>query len=262
MIKNNILITGGAGFLSKAIIKNLKDLNNSLILVDINYDELKNIKSLYKNFYESIFIYKCDLSNISHTKKLFQKISSKHKINILINNAAYKSPKKENFYKSFEEYDFKTYKEIMSVNIDAPFVVSQIIGHKMIQNKIKGSIINISSIYGVISPDPKIYKGSFYKGMEISSPAVYTVSKAALHGLSIYLAAYWGKHNIRVNTVSPGGILDGHNATFKKNYSNKVPMERMANIDDIPGIICFLISPESSYITGQNFLIDGGMSII
>jgi NAD(P)-dependent dehydrogenase (short-subunit alcohol dehydrogenase family) len=140
------------------------------------------------------------------------------------------------------------------------FLMSQAVG-KIMKKQKKGSIIQTSSIYGVINPDKKIYEGSEYHGIQISCPAVYSVSKHAVIGLTKYLASYWGEYNIRVNAISPGGIYSGQNRNFFENYSKNVPLGRMASENDILGSAVFLASDESEYITGQNIIIDGGLSL-
>ena len=104
----------------------------------------------------------------------------------------------------------------MSVNVNSMFIMTKVIGKKMIRKKIKGSIIQISSIYGLVAPDQRIYKGSFYKNRSINTPGVYSVSKAAVIGLTKYLASYWGSKGIRVNTLVPGGVESGQNKIFKE----------------------------------------------
>ena len=121
--------------------------------------------------------------------------------------------------------------------------------------------MQVSSIHGPdMAPDQDIYLDSHYLGMPINSPAVYSASKGGVIGLTKYLAAYWGKDNVRVNSISPGGILSGQNDRFINNYSKRVPMKRMANADEMVGTSIFLASDASSYITGQNIYIDGGLS--
>ena len=124
-------------------------------------------------------------------------------------------------------------------------------------------MIQISSIYGIVSPDFDIYKNSKYKGEIMSSPAVYSASKAGVIGLTKWLASYWGKKNIKVNCIVPGGIEDSssQDSTFSKNYNKKVPLSRLAKAEDIIPTILFLSSDASSYITGQSLVIDGGYSI-
>ena len=120
-----------------------------------------------------------------------------------------------------------------------------------------GSIINMASMYGVVAPD-----FSAYEGTNMTMPVAYSAIKGGLVNLTRYIAAYFGPQQIRVNTISPGGILDNQNITFVKNYEKKVPMRRMGSPDDIAPSVVFLLSDDSKYITGQNLIIDGGWTII
>lgn len=117
-----------------------------------------------------------------------------------------------------------------------------------------------ASIYGVTAPDQRIYEGSEYNGKPINTPAVYSASKAGLIGLTQYLATYWGEKGVRVNTLTPGGVASGQNEIFNSRYSARVPMGRMAAIQDLVGALIFLASDASAYVTGQNIIIDGGLS--
>ena len=121
-------------------------------------------------------------------------------------------------------------------------------------------LIQTASIYGVVAPDQRIYEGSHYLGRVINTPAVYSASKAAVIGLTKYLASYWGAHGIRVNTLTPGGVESGQNDVFSRKYSARVPMGRMAQADEMQSALLFLASDASSYMTGQNLIIDGGLT--
>ena len=164
------------------------------------------------------------------------------------------------FLKPFEEYNFDTWKDILEGNLSSMFLTTKAVG-KIMKKQNFGNIIQTASIYGVIPPDKNIYKNSFYNGFEISSPASYSVSKNGVIGLTKYLASHWGEYNIRVNSISPGGIFSGQNQEFVKNYSSRVPLGRMAKEEDIIGTAVFLCSDASSYITGQNIIIDGGFTL-
>jgi NAD(P)-dependent dehydrogenase (short-subunit alcohol dehydrogenase family) len=181
-------------------------------------------------------------------------------INILHNNAAAKSDDLAAFFAPFEEYSLSQWREIMSVNIDGMFLVAQAVGRQLLVQVKGGSIIQTSSIYGMMAPDNRIYEGSFYLDREINTPAVYAASKAAVVGLSKYLATYWADKNIRVNTIAPGGTESGQNDEFKRRYSARIPMNRMADAHEIVGALLFLASDASSYVTGQTILVDGGLS--
>jgi NAD(P)-dependent dehydrogenase (short-subunit alcohol dehydrogenase family) len=179
---------------------------------------------------------------------------------VLHNNAASKSTDLAAFFAPFEDYSLDQWREIMSVNIDAMFLCAKTVGRRMIDQGSGGSIIQTSSIYGIRGSDKRIYEGSFYLDRQISNPGVYSTSKAAVVGLTKYLAAYWADRGIRVNTLTPAGIESGQNETFKQRYSARVPLGRMARADESVGALIYLASDASSYVTGQNIVVDGGLS--
>jgi NAD(P)-dependent dehydrogenase (short-subunit alcohol dehydrogenase family) len=182
-------------------------------------------------------------------------------VSILHNNAASKGDSAVEFFQSTEEYSIKTWRQVMEVNLEAMFNVARIFGSQMIENKY-GSIVQTSSIYGgAVAPDQRIYDGSEYMGLQINTPAVYTTSKAAVVGLTKHLATHWADKGIRVNCVTPGGIRSGQNDTFVETYSKRVPLGRMAEASEIASAVVFLASDSASYITGQNLIVDGGLSV-
>ena len=260
-LKNKVaIITGAAGYLAEQIIIELA--KNKVIIFGLDKD-IKNLKSKIEKiksqlFNKNIFPIKCDVTNEREVATKIKFIVKKYnKIDILINNAATKTKNLKNFFKKFEEFKFTDWKEIMSVNLDSAFLISKEVSKVMMKNR-QGSIISLASIQGVVGNDKRLYAGSKFKGTQMSSPAVYSTSKAALIGFSKYLATYLGEHNIRVNTVSPGGIEGGQNKRFIKNYSKKVPIGRMGTSSEVADVILFLCSKDSNYITGQNIIIDGG----
>ena len=139
-------------------------------------------------------------------------------------------------------------------------------GKHMIEQGKGGVIVQTSSMYGLIAPDQRIYEGSQYMGCQMNSPASYTVSKAAVIGLTKYLAAYWGQKGVRVNSISPGGVINKENnlqnKNFIKNYSKRVPIKRMAKSSEIANAVLFLCSDLSSYMNGSNLVVDGGWTAI
>jgi NAD(P)-dependent dehydrogenase (short-subunit alcohol dehydrogenase family) len=181
-------------------------------------------------------------------------------IHILHNNAATKSADLDAFFAPFEDYSLAQWREVMSVNLDGMFLVAQAVGRQMVRQGKGGSIIQTASIYGVVAPDQRIYEGSSYLGRQISSPAVYSASKAGVIGLTRHLAAYWGSHGIRVNALTPGGVDSGQNDTFRARYSARVPLGRMAEAHELQSALLFLASGASSYVTGQNIVVDGGLT--
>jgi NAD(P)-dependent dehydrogenase (short-subunit alcohol dehydrogenase family) len=157
-------------------------------------------------------------------------------------------------FHSFEEYPLMLWQKAIDINLTGAFLFAREAG-KVMKAGGGGSLINIASLYGVVGPDHRIYDGQAFQ----SFPA-YSASKAGIIGLTRWLATWWGKEGIRVNCVSPGGVFNNHNDRFAAAYGNRTPMGRMADRDDITGIIIYLLSDSAQYCTGQNFIIDGGFT--
>ncbi len=262
-LKNkNVILTGAGGILGQKLSQAYLDAGANIALLDIDDNAIKRLnKNLVVKNKNKFHIFKVDITNKTEIDGVIKKILQKFiTIDVLHNNAATKGKSLKEFLEKFEDYKLSTWNEIMNGNLNSMFLMSQAVGKIMKKNN-SGSIIQTASLYGVVNPDQDIYNGSLYNGRKISSPAVYSVSKASVIALTKYLASYWGKYNIRVNSISPGGIYSGQNETFVKKYSKKVPLGRMAQEKDVIGMTLFLASDVSSYITGQNILIDGGFSL-
>lgn len=178
-------------------------------------------------------------------------------VDVLHNNAASKSDDLDAFFEPTETYSLDEWRKIMSVNLDGAFLVAQAVGEQMIRQG-GGSIVQTASIYGVVGPDARIYESSHYLGRAINTPAVYAASKGGVVALTRYLATTWAQHGVRVNTLTPGGVESGQNEAFKGLYAERVPLGRMARADEMVGALVFLASDASSYVTGQNIIVDGG----
>jgi len=157
-------------------------------------------------------------------------------------------------FSEFESYPLNVWEKTININLTGTFLVAREVGRLMKASNTNGSLVNVSSIYGVVGPDHRIYEGQPFK----SFPG-YSASKAGVIGLTKWLATWWGG-SIRVNSVSPGGVFNNHSDQFVKAYSDRVPMGRMAEREELVGIILYLLSDASSYVTGQNFIIDGGLT--
>lgn len=201
-----------------------------------------------------------DVTDRSSIEKALSKVNERWGTpHALINNAALDSPPgapaEENG--PFEDYPESSWDKVMQVNVKGVFLCSQVIGAPMAEAK-RGSIINICSIYGIVSPDQRIYEyrrtgeSSFFK------PVAYSASKSALLNLTRYLATYWAGKNVRVNTLTFGGVANNQDEKFLEGYCARLPLGRMAREDEYNGAIIFLISDASSYMTGSNMIIDGG----
>ena len=179
------------------------------------------------------------------------------KIDSLINNSQVKP---EGFYNSFENYTKKTLMRVFEGNTVGMSISCQE-ACKIFLKQGYGNIVNVASIYGITGADQRLYDGveNIYNPNEkFSSPVSYAVSKAAVVNLTRYLASYYREKNIRVNCLTPGGVFDNHDEKFSNNYSKRTLLGRMANKDEYNGTILYLVSEASSYMTGNNIVVDGG----
>lgn len=157
-------------------------------------------------------------------------------------------------FHAFEDYPLALWQKAIDINLTGAFLFAREAG-TVLKNGGGGSLISIASTYGLVGPDHRIYDGQSFQ----SFPA-YSASKAGIIGLTRWLATWWGKDGVRVNCVSPGGVFNNHNERFTAAYGNRTPMGRMAERDEITGILVYLLSDSSRYCTGQNFVIDGGFT--
>ena len=252
-MKKTCLITGGLGFLGSKFCKFFLEKNYNVICVDNDNKKLKNIKKLEENY----FLYKCDISKYSQVKKLFKNLNKYFQIDVLINNAAIDAiPKSQNKLNKFPSE--KSWEKEIGVGLKGNYFMTMLFGESMaIRNN--GSIINIGSDLSIIAPNQKLYRKS---NKNYIKPVTYSVTKHGCIGLTKYFASLYAEKNVRVNMVSPGPILNNQNDILKQELLNIIPMKRLGNPSDIFGLLFFLASEESSFLTGQNILIDGGKTII
>ena len=251
-LKNkNIVIAGGNGFIGRQLCKAFLNQGSKVFILDIQKQNLKN---------NSIF-FKTDITKENDLKKfLFFLKKKKIKIDVLINGAAKdyvqtKKIKKEKH--GLENFSEKVWREDLDIGLKGSFLTTKILGSYMAKNKKKGVILNISSDLGIIAPNQDIYKkNNFIK------PISYSVVKHGIIGLTKYTASYWAKKNIRCNAIAPGGIFNYQENSFVKKISQLIPLGRMAKKNEYNGIVLFLCSDLSSYITGSVIVADGGRTII
>ena len=255
------VVTGGAGILGAHFCAGLAESGATVVVVDLQDEKAReSAQALAERHKIKAIGLSCDVSDTVSVQAMVAEVVAEFgEINILHNNAAGKSDDLEAFFAPFEEYRLDQWRKIMSVNLDGMFLVAQAVGKQMVAQGKGGSIIQTASIYGVMAPDHRIYEGSFYLGRQINTPAVYAASKAAVIGLTKYLATYWAVQGIRVNTLTPGGTESGQNDEFKRRYSARIPMNRMAKATEMVGALLYLASDASSYVTGQNIIVDGGL---
>lgn len=263
LLGKTAVVTGATGILGRRFCAGLAEFGANVVVTDLDQAQTDELaQSLETQQGVKALGVACDVSSEKSVIQMVKKVTDQFgEIHILLNNAAGKSDDLDQFFAPFEQYSLDQWRRIMAVNIDGMFLVAREVGRRMTLQAKGGSIIQTASIYGVVAPDQRIYAGSHYLGRQINTPAVYSASKAAVMGLTRYLATYWADKNIRVNALSPGGVESGQNETFMRNYSARVPLGRMAQADEMVGTVIFLASDASSYVTGQNFIVDGGLSV-
>lgn len=260
-IKNKIvLVAGGSGQIGFSFCEILSRAGAKVVILDLDIELAQKKSSKHKNtkYYKNFFFYKVDVTIKNDLTKVLDLIIKKFKkIDALVNSFHYKGNSRRldtntNFFQDFENYPEEAWDKVHDVNLKGAFLLTQCILPHMKKNK-KGVIVNISSTYGNVSPNPTIYGNS-----GINSPIAYATSKAAIINLTRYLAIHLAKYNIRVNCLSPGGVFNNQSEEFVKNYIDKTPIGRMAKPDDYQGAILFLLTDASSYMTGSNIIVDGG----
>jgi NAD(P)-dependent dehydrogenase (short-subunit alcohol dehydrogenase family) len=258
----NAVVTGAVGILGRRFCNGLAEFGANIAVVDLDKtaaaafaDEIAG-----RHGVRAVGL-GCDITDPKAVAAMAQDAAAAlGDIHVLHNNVGGKTPDFSQFFAPFEDYSLAEWRRVMAVNIDGVFLVDQAIGALMVKQGKGGSIIHTASIYGVLAPDQRIYEGSEYQGHAINTPAVYSASKAAVVGLTKYLATYWADKGIRVNCITPGGVESGQNDTFKSRYGARVPLGRMAYGEEMVNAVVWLASDASSYVTGQNIMIDGGLS--
>ncbi|QGH71014.1 SDR family oxidoreductase [Pseudactinotalea sp. HY158] len=160
----------------------------------------------------------------------------------------------------FEDFPIDVFRDVVDVNLVGTFIMTQAVGSRMRERDKPGSIVNVGSIYGMVSPVQDIYA---YKeeatGTPFIKPVAYAAAKSGVYNLTRYCATYWGRHRVRVNTLTPSGVgRDTQDAQFQTNYTARIPIGRMARADEFNGAVVFLASDASRYMTGSNLVVDGG----
>ncbi|MCC9071732.1 SDR family oxidoreductase [Flavobacterium sp. F-65] len=243
-LKNKIIIiTGGNGLLGKAIITRLISEGAFCINFEINHDTNEDLSNVY-----------CDITDSTSIDRALEIVFAKYKkIDGLVNNAY---PRTKDWGNKFEDIALDSWRQNVDWQMNSYFYLTQKVASEMAIQK-TGSIINMASIYGVVGADFNVYEGT-----TMTMPAAYSAIKGALVNFTRYVASYFGPQQVRVNTVSPGGIFDNQNEVFVSNYTKKVPMRRLGTPEDIAPTVAFLLSDDAKYITGQNLIVDGGWTAI
>ena len=269
-LKNKIVvITGGSGFLGSEFSFSLSDIGAIPVILDKNKTSLEILKKKFTKKRKKGSFFLVDLNDEIKVNAAINLVIKKYRrIDCLINAAGFTGEAmlnaNYNFFEKFENYNFKLWQKTLNENLSSTFITTKSVAKHMLKRK-KGSIINIASDYGIISPDHRIYepnKKINYKGVNFNTPISYSVAKSGIISMTKYLATHWAKKGIRVNCVSPAGVKkQKQDKQFVKQLSERIPLGRMAKSDELNGAIIYLCSNASSYVTGHNLVVDGGRTI-
>jgi len=257
------VVTGGVGLLGAEFCKTLAEAGAAVAVVDLNGAAAEKVAAgLVADGYRAQAV-PTDITKPDSVNAMVEAVVKEFgRLDILVNSAAL-DPKfdpdaaaKGIAPGAFEDYPLEQWNAALNVNLTGMFLVTQACVKQMNAQGQKGSIINICSTYGLNGPDQRIY---IKDGVRVAfKPVYYTVTKGGVLGFTKYLAAYYASTEIRVNALTPGGVFNNHEEYFVKNYSAKTILGRMAKKDEMNGALLFLASDASSYMTGNNVVVDGG----
>jgi NAD(P)-dependent dehydrogenase (short-subunit alcohol dehydrogenase family) len=239
------IVTGGAGQLGAEIVRGLEERGARVAVFDIAADR-----------------YRVDVTDRDAIARATEEVVQEWGVpHVLVNAAALDSPPDApaDEVGPFESYPEDSFDQVMDVNVKGTFLSSQVVGARMAAEG-RGSIVNISSVYGMLSPVQELYEFRRRAGEEFFKPVAYSVSKSALYNLTRYLATYWAKSGVRVNTLTLAGVWNDQPKEFLDAYTARLPVGRMADAREVVGPVIFLASDASSYVTGANLVADGGWS--
>jgi NAD(P)-dependent dehydrogenase (short-subunit alcohol dehydrogenase family) len=249
-----VIVTGGAGLLGKALVKEILISGGVAILTDIKTTPAKGfINEMKRNYPNHFYATNMDITKKSSINSVIKIVSKRFGgIDCLVNNAY---PKNKNYGKQIEDVSYRDFSDNLSTHVGGYFLTSQQFGI-FFKNHKGGNIINMGSVYGTLPPRFQIYKNT-----EITLPVEYSSIKASIIQMTKYFAQYFKKDNIRVNCLSPGGIKDNQPKAFISAYNSFCSKKGMLDPNDVANTLVFLISDSSKFITGQNLIIDDGFSL-
>jgi NAD(P)-dependent dehydrogenase (short-subunit alcohol dehydrogenase family) len=247
------VVTGGAGQLGAEISRGLAESGAKVVSFDIAAEDGEHggIRSL-----------RVDVTDRGAIERASDEITEGWGVpHVLVNAAALDTPPDAPAEEvgPFEDYPISSFDQVMDVNVKGTLLACQVIGSRM-AGEGRGSIVNISSVYGMLSPVQELYDFRRHGGEEFFKPVAYSVSKSALYNLTRYLATYWAKSGVRVNTLTLAGVWNDQPKEFLDAYTARMPLGRMADVGEVVGPVVFLASDASSYVTGANVVADGGWS--
>ncbi len=263
-----VVITGGAGLIGRRHTEAVLEGGGIPVLLDIFEEPLKKVKEQFLKDYPEAVIetFVTDITKKEKLEEIRDLLLERYgHIDGLINNAA-NNPKMEGGSENmgaiqFHNFPLSIWNDDMAVGLTGAFLCAQVFGTVM-EKQGKGVVINVASDYGIISPDQRIYrKEGIPEEEQIIKPVSYSVVKHGLIGMTKYLATYWAKKGVRVNTLCPASLENGQDPEFVEKISNLIPMGRMSKPEEYPATVLYMLSEASSYMTGATVLLDGGRTI-
>jgi len=252
--KKLAIVVGGLGLIGREIINSFLDAGAKVIVLDKLSNKIKNKKN--------IFFYNYDCKNYVSFEKDLKKIQKKFGIPQILINASYPATK-DWPNNSFEKIKFESYKKNIDIHLNSYVIMAKVFADSLKEHKKSGSIVQLSSIYGLVAQNMNLYEGT-----KANNNMTYPVIKSGINMFSKQLASYYGKYNIRVNNLCPGGIIGNFKGTsnsfdknFIKKYKQQTTLKRFCNSEDVACAALFLASDASSYITGTDIVVDGGYTI-
>ena len=248
-------VCGGTGLIGRETSKALAAAGATTVILDIDRKRGKQLAQEIKKFgYDAHYEY-FDLTGLKKIEKSINRLVSKYKSLDVWVNLAY--PRTKDWGNAVEALKVDSLRKNVDMHLNSYAWTSRAAALIMKKKKIKGSIINFGSIYGVVANDFTVYEGT-----SMTSPMAYAMIKAGIVNVTKYLASYFGKYDIRVNSICPGGIFDHQNKTFMRNFEKKVPLKRMGKPEEMAPAVVFLSSEASSYVTGSTLMVDGGWTVV
>jgi NAD(P)-dependent dehydrogenase (short-subunit alcohol dehydrogenase family) len=256
-----VVVTGGLGQLGAQFTRALRDAGARVAVLDVAVTEdMAAGRSGPAAADPDVMVVRCDITARSSVHAALEQVIARWGTpHGLVNNAALDAPPNASPEENgpFETFPEGSWDRVMEVNAKGAFLLCQAFGGAMAQAG-RGSVINVSSIYGVVSPDQSLYEYRRQAGETFYKPVAYSASKSALLNLTRYLATYWAARGVRVNTMVLGGVFNNQDPRFLEAYHRRVPLGRMARADEYCGGVIFLLSDASSYMTGAELVMDGG----
>lgn len=255
------LVTGGAGLLGQEFCRTLAEAGASVAVVDLDGRAARQVSDSLGEFPDGSAAFETDISKPAQVAKLLKQVLGRFKrLDILVNSAALDPKFDPNHDRSsasgaFEDFPLQAWQQALDVNLTGMFLVTQAAVQPMLAQG-RGVVINLCSMYGLTGPDQRLYQKPGQAPR--FKPVYYPVTKAGVLGFTHYLAAYYAGKNIRVNALTPGGVFNGHDETFLKEYAARSILGRMAEKDEMNGALLFLACEASAYMTGANLVVDGG----